>query len=124
MENYFIIEDLPKYIEGLRHSVADYIYPNYTDNLDDYITLAQLQSLVLETCKDRDESDRVLITEDMNENLFITVCDWVYGVGLSRLASQNLVECAWDDKQNCMVFWSPNNVENSNESKNTTNSGD
>jgi hypothetical protein len=122
MENYFIIDDIYKYIEHLRHCAAEHIHKNYDENLDDYITLDQLHKTVLEKTKKKGKN--IIITESANIELFEIICDWIYGVGLARLASQNLVECAWDDQQNCMVFWSPKNTEISDESKNTTNSGD
>jgi hypothetical protein len=120
----YAIKDLNDYASQLRQLSAKSISENYTENLDDFITLGQLISLIMEKSQGFDEHNNVLIDVDTNEDLFYIVCDWIYGVGLSRLASQNLVECAWDDQQNCMVFWSPKNTENSDESKSTTNFGD
>jgi hypothetical protein len=31
---------------------------------------------------------------------------WIHNVALAKLAAQDLVECAWDDDANEMVFWS------------------
>jgi hypothetical protein len=120
----YAIKDLNDYASQLRQLSAKSISENYTENLDDFITLGQLISLIMEKSQGFDENNHILIDEETNEDLFYIVCDWIYGVGLSRLASQNLVECAWDDQQNCMVFWSPKNTENSDESKSTTNFGD
>ena len=47
----------------------------------------------------------MLIDAKIIDDIFVTTCDWIYGVGLARLASKNLIECAWDNDQNCMVFW-------------------
>jgi hypothetical protein len=120
----YAIKDLNDYASQLRQLSAKSISENYTENLDDFITLGQLISLIMEKSQGFDENNHILIDEETNEDLFYIVCDWIYGVGLSRLASQNLVECAWDDQQNCMVFWSPKNTENSDESKSTRNFGD
>jgi hypothetical protein len=120
----YAIKDLNDYASQLRELSANSISNSYSENLDDFISIGQLISLIIEKSQGFDENNHVLIDEETNESLFYIICDWIYGVGLSRLASQNLVECAWDDQQNCMVFWSPNNTESSDESKNTTNSGD
>lgn len=120
----YAIKDLNEYASQLRELSANNISENYTENLDDFITLGQLTSLIREKSQGTDENGHVLISEKTNEELFYIVSDWIYGVGLSRLVSQNLVECAWDDEQNCMVFWSAEksqNQEESDESQNQSN---
>jgi len=124
MEEYFIINDIGNYAKNLRHLVASHLKENYTENLDEYISLEQLQTLILEKCQNTDDSGNILISEELNEEIFNATCDWIYGVGLSKLASENLIECAWDDEQNCMVFWATENMEKSDEPKRTTNNRD
>jgi hypothetical protein len=120
----YAIKDLNDYAYQLRELSAKSISENYTENLDDFISLGQLTSLILEKSQGCDENNHVLIDVDTNEDLFYIVCDWIYGVGLSKLASQNLIECAWDSKQNCMVFWSTEKsqtMEKSDESTQSSN---
>jgi hypothetical protein len=43
--------------------------------------------------------------EDQYNTIFDEVTDWIINSGLSKLAAEDKVQCAWDDEQNCMVFW-------------------
>lgn len=115
----YAIEDLNAYAYGMRHLSANEINKNYTENLEDFINLPQLTSLIIEYSQGYDEHGNILIDEETNEELFYIVCDWIYGVGLSKLASQNLIECAWDNEQNCMVFWSSEQSQNKEDSNGT-----
>lgn len=108
----YAIKDLNQYAYELREFSANSICENYTENLDDFISLGQLNCLIREKSHGIDEDGHFLISEKTNDELFYIVVDWIYGVGLSRLASKNLIECAWDSKQNCMIFWSAENSQN------------
>lgn len=101
----YAIKDLNQYASQMRELTANNISENYTENLDDFITIPQLNSLIRENSDGLDEDGRILINEETNEELFGIISDWIYGAGLSKLASQDLVQCAWDSEQNCMVFW-------------------
>ena len=57
-------------------------------------------------CCGFDDNDRPLLNQDINEQIYCSVITWIHNVGLAKLAAQDLVECAWDDKANEMVFWS------------------
>jgi len=111
MENY-IITDIESYAQTVRETCFNYLkYSNgpsnsVNENLDDYIKIPEIISLVTKKCE-LNENDQFVLNEEIHEDIFQDVCDWVYGIGLSKLVSDNLVECAWDDEQNCMVFWSP-----------------
>ena len=101
----YAIKNLEKYADEIRNAAANYISNDYTENLDDYITIKQLESFIVSKCDGYDEKGRLLIDSKVIDDIFVTTCDWIYGVGLARLASKNLIECAWDNDQNCMIFW-------------------
>lgn len=101
----YAINNLEKYAAEIRLYAANSISEEYSDNLDEYITLTQVQKLIKEKSHGVDQNNNLLIYDDLIDEVFYTTCDWIYGVGLSKLASKNLVECAWDDEKNCMVFW-------------------
>jgi hypothetical protein len=105
MDSYFILNDIDSYAKHLRHCVASNLKENYSDNLDEYITIDQLKKLILEKCNDTDELGNTIITEDINQELFEITSDWIYGVGLSRLASIGLIGCCWNSETNTMEFW-------------------
>ena len=109
MDTYAII-DVESYARDMRDSAAKFMNPEHQDeneDLDSYITIKQIIGLLYEKCGGFDDNNHPLLNEDINEDIFICISDWMFGIGLSRLASENLVECAWDDEQNTMVFWAP-----------------
>ena len=104
METYSIV-DLEGYANSIRESAAKSFTETYTENLDEFISIDQVIGLVKEHSVGKDEKDNYLITEENFNEIFEAVRDRLYTVGLSRLAAKGLVECAWDDETNEMVFW-------------------
>lgn len=108
MQNdYYAISDLDGYATQMRKAAGEFISQDNTDNLEDYISIGQIINLVNDHCLGYDNENRPILDEETNEFLFESTVDWIHNVGLAKLASQGLVECAWDDKTNEMVFWSP-----------------
>jgi hypothetical protein len=52
------------------------------------------------------------LNEQKNQQIFDEATIWIHNVGLAKLAAQDLVECAWDDELNEMVFWQKENPKN------------
>jgi hypothetical protein len=105
-ENYAIV-DLDGYIQEMRLAAAESIAPENTDNLDEYISLNQMKSLVESWCIGHDNHNRPIINEESNINIFEDTVTWISNVGLAKLAAEGLLECAWDNESNDMIFWSP-----------------
>jgi hypothetical protein len=61
--------------------------------------------MVHKQCLGFDNNDRPLLDENINEEIFENTVVWIHNVGLAKLAAQDLVECAWDDDTNEMIFW-------------------
>lgn len=105
-EEVYTITDIFGYVSQVREAAAKTLSNDYkNDNLDDYISLQQMQNLVLNECIGFDEEKRPILDETANENVFEKTITWIHNVGLAKLASQNLIECAWDSEINAMVFW-------------------
>jgi hypothetical protein len=109
MSEVYAIIDLEGYASQMREAAAKSICPENADNLDEYISLGQMTNLVEEFCLGHDDENRPLLDEDANEQIFEETALWIHNVGLAKLAAKDLVECAWDDKVNDMVFWSKTN---------------
>lgn len=101
----YAITNLEGYVSQMRDAAAKSLSEEYTENLDDFITIHQMINMVKKECVGFDDEDRPLLDEDSNEKIFENTAIWIHNVGLAKLAGQNLVECAWDDKCNEMVFW-------------------
>lgn len=105
MSEVYAITNLEGYATQMRDAAAKSLSENHNDNLDDYISINQIVNLVKNECVGFDDEDRPLLDEDTNEKIFENTAVWIHNVGLAKLAAQDLVECAWDDKANEMIFW-------------------
>ena len=105
MSEVYAITDLEGYASQMREAAANSICENHNDDIDSYISLNQMINLIKSECLGVDDEDRLLLDEDTNERIFENTAIWIHHVGLAKLAAQDLVECAWDDKDNEMVFW-------------------
>ena len=105
MSKVYAIVDIQGYSVQMREAAAKSISPENTNNLDDYISLGQMSNLVEEFCLGHDDEDRPLLDEETNEQIFEETALWIHNIGLAKLAAQDLIECAWDDEVNDMVFW-------------------
>jgi hypothetical protein len=90
----------------MREAAANSISENSSeDNLNNYISIDQMIGLVKSNCIGYDDNNNVLLNEEKNQQIFEEAATWIHNVGLAMLAAQDLVECAWDDELNEMVFW-------------------
>lgn len=105
-QEVYAIIDLNGYTSQMRDAAAKSISENSSnENLDKYISLDQMIGLVKNNCLGYDENDYPLLNEETNQNIFEQTAVWIHNVGLAKLAAEDLVECAWDDELNEMVFW-------------------
>jgi hypothetical protein len=104
-EGVYAIVDIHGYVSQMRDAAAKNISPDYDENLDEYISLDQMTNLVEEFCLGHDANNRPLLDEDTNEKIFEETSSWIHGVGLAKLAAKDLIECAWDNELNDMIFW-------------------
>lgn len=105
MNETYAIVDLEKYSVELRKYAAEHISPNNNEDLDSYITIPQVYSIIEENCIGIDEEGRYLLDEDTNNLVFDDITTRIYNVGLAKLAACGKIECAWDSEENEMVFW-------------------
>lgn len=105
-EEVYAIVNLNGYVSQMREAAANSISENNSsDNLDDYISLDQMIGLVKSSCLGFDDNDNPLLDENKNQQIFEETVTWIHNVGLAKLAAKDLIECAWDDSLNEMIFW-------------------
>lgn len=109
-QEVYAIVDLDGYISQMRDAAAKSLSDEYTENLDDFITVAQMTNMIKNECLGFDDEDRPLLDEPTNEKIFEDTAIWIHNVGLAKLAAQDLVECAWDNESNEMIFWAKEKV--------------
>lgn len=114
----YAITDLNGYVSEIRIAAAQTLSENSDkDNLDDYISLKQMIGLVKSHSLGTDEENRYLLNEDANEKILEDAAIWIHNVGLAKLAASDLIECAWSDENNDMIFWAKQSEKKSNERK-------
>lgn len=108
-EEIYTIIDLHGYVSQMREAAAKTFVEDdgsySTENLDNYISLDQMINMVKQECLGFDDEDRPMLDESANERIYENTSIWIHNVGLAKLAAQDLVECAWDNECNDMVFW-------------------
>jgi hypothetical protein len=101
----YAITNLEGYAAEMRQAAANSLSSNNENNLDDYISISQMINLVRSECVGFDNDERPLLNEDANEKIYESAVTWIHNVGLAKLAAKDLVQCAWDEKINDMIFW-------------------
>lgn len=119
MSEVYAIIDLDGYVSQMREAAAKSICENYNDDIDTYISLNQMINLVKSECLGFDDENRPLLDENTNETIFENTATWIHNVGLAKLAANDLVECAWSDEDNEMVFWAKEKPANESKRKPT-----
>lgn len=105
----YAITNIEGYATEMRQAAANAISDECDDDLDSYISLKQMVSIIEENCMGFDNSNRPLLNEDSNEKIYGATVTWINNVGLAKLAAQDLIQCAWDNDSNEMVFWANTN---------------
>ena len=112
-EPNYSITDLQNYALYIRDNAASSLAENYTENLDEFISLNQVINLIKQRSLGLDDNGDIVIDSNAFDNTFDDIRIWLYGVGLAKLAGKGLIECAWDNDLNQMVFWASNSEKTS-----------
>lgn len=103
--NTYAIVDLEGYCNALRLQVGEEMDAKIPKEIDQYITMKQVESLIEERCLGHNEYGHLMINEEIHNNVCDSISERIQNVGLAKLAADNVLECAWDDTINEMVFW-------------------
>ena len=106
MEKLYAIMNLERYALYMRRVAAKSFSESCEENLDDYITVKQTERIIAEHSMGKDDEGRHLVDADAHERLFESIKTRIYNSGLAKLAAKEILECAWDEEKNKMVFWS------------------
>lgn len=110
MDDIYAITDLEGYANEMRDAAAKSLADPFDDDINTYISIGQMINLIKEHCVSIDDKNRPLLNEDTNEQIYESTVVWIHNIGLARLASQGFIECAWDEKDNEMIFWTNNEI--------------
>lgn len=110
-EELYAITNLEGYAREMREAAANSFSESH-DDIDTYISLNQMINLVKSECVGFDDEARPLLNETANEKIYESTVTWINNVGLAKLAAEGYVECAWDSKNNEMIFWANKQLDN------------
>lgn len=107
-EEYYVITDLKKFSKALRIEAATILYSEIKEkDINQYITLEQCSSII------KNISHKIDGEYYINEETYIMIIEeiasQIHQSALSKLASEGIIECAWDDETEQMIFWVNNN---------------
>jgi len=111
MSEYSITE-LSNFAETVRDSAAANLSGGAYDIriIDTFITIEQVISIVKKESIGLDNNGQFIIDETIFDEVFEQVTSIIYQAALSKVASEDLIECAWDDEKNKMIFWIEDNA--------------
>jgi hypothetical protein len=110
MSEYSITE-LANFAETVRDSAASNLSGGQYDTriIDTFITIEQVISIVKKESLGLDNDGKFIVNGTIFDDVFEQVTSIIYQAALSKVASQDLIECAWDDEKNKMIFWVEDN---------------
>jgi hypothetical protein len=120
-DDLYAIVNLNGYAKEMREAAAKSIADPFDDDLDMYISVKQMENLIKSECVGFDDKNRPLLNEDSNEKIYESTIAWIHNIGLAKLASKGLIECAWDDKENNFIFWANQQLDHINNNKEKSN---
>jgi hypothetical protein len=116
MATYSITDSL-EFARIMRNCAAESLSEEYTGeaksysdaDLDGIATLSQIEYIITDHSIGSDENNQEIVDTETFNNIFDETRNLIYQSAMSQLAAKGLVECAWDDEQNKMVFWVDSN---------------
>tara|TARA_S200002703_G_scaffold100513_1_gene86838 strand:- start:832 stop:1212 length:381 start_codon:yes stop_codon:yes gene_type:complete len=102
----FAIKKLDEISDIIRDNAATSLAETYQSNqLDKFVTINQVQDLIIEHSMGTDEEGQYIINMDVFAEIFDDVRNMIYQSALSKLAASGTIESAWDSDKDKMVFW-------------------
>lgn len=101
----YTISNLDGFANNIRQSVAESFSETYTENLNDFITIKQVISVIKDHAHGVDENDQFIIDENSFNSIFDSIRVWLYETALAKLVAKGHVECAFNSESNEFEFW-------------------
>ena len=111
------IKNLTTFSKGIGKAVAEDL-DLATHELSDYITVRNVKQIAQQFCVYNKHRKKYIANEKILESIVEETRNWILGLQLARECSSGQLECAWDDKRDCMIFWK--NEEKGNDAQEET----
>lgn len=101
----YVITDMKRFCKKVRKAAVDILneQANYK-NMREFITLKQCKQIIENACSLGDNGS-CIVNENVYDDIIFSISKQIYQSALSKLAAQDIIECAWDDKDDKMIFW-------------------
>lgn len=124
MNDVYSIVDLTAYANAVRENSASSLSSNHQEDLDEFIKISETINIIESHSLGLDDDDNHIIDNDTHSEIVDDVSNWIFNIGLAKLAGSNQLECAWDDDSNEMVFWKRDAIRESQHYDTTTDNRD
>lgn len=113
MSNYLTIKNIKLFTKSIRKNMVMGFPRSYYYQVDNLISLSQTEKLVRQYIEPG-YNDEFILGDENYDLLCDEIKRWIYNSSLGLAASSGIIECAWDDESNEMVFWHPESNETFN----------
>lgn len=107
MSKEYSVRDLNTMSQNLISEAVDLLFPNVENKHPEYfVSVGQVTSLFRELNKGKDEQGNYIIDKTTFARIFDEIVGMAYGVSFAQfLAEDEEAQCAWDDEQDCFIYW-------------------
>lgn len=75
-----------------------------------YIKVSNIKNIIKQYAK-KNKYGNLVINDEAAQNICSDIFDWLIGANLAELAAEDVIDCYWDDEQNCMMFKTKENID-------------
>lgn len=100
----YAVSDMNGYVDAIVETTSEELETIKQEVLE-LVSKEQIVAIINEQCDEYDDQQRPIIDQDIHINIIESTLTIVQNIALSQLASEGILECAWDDNLNEMVFW-------------------
>jgi hypothetical protein len=101
----YIVSQNNKFCKALRKQAVKTLSSGDHKNLDEFITIEQCIQILEKNCHKRDDHGRFVVNEDLYVDMLVEISTQIYQSALSKLASDDIIQCAWNSEEDKMIFW-------------------
>ena len=104
--DFYSIADIYGYCRETRFMVASDFSDNITEKeIDEYVSLGQVEKFVDEFCDEHDDNGCPIICDQTHNAICEAILTRIQNVGMAKLAADDVLQVAFDEKLNDFVFW-------------------
>jgi hypothetical protein len=101
----YAVTDIRKYRSMIAKEVADLFGIKDPVEVFNFITSEQMSKIIDEGCLGHTEDGLVVVSANVHIKITNNIYNFVQSGVLAKMASDGILECAWDDQQQDMVYW-------------------